>query len=254
MKYCKKITALLLTVVLSICITSCSANESRVETSGEPSSSAVTHAQVIKENDTTIKAEADKKESVGSTEGTKATVKKDSSTSAPSSKAEAKNETSKQIQSTEAATVTTKRNADKTTVKATEKSTGITTTQNPYACFVTIQCKSINENIDDLKPGHEKFVPSNGIILNSCPYIVNDGDTAYDALKAVCKSNNIKLTADNTGYGVYIIGINNLDEKDCGKYSGWKYKVNSSYPSVSCDKAFISAGDKIEFEYVCELS
>lgn len=143
---------------------------------------------------------------------------------------------------------TTKNQAKSTTKKAKE-----TTTKSIKAdsVKVSIQCKEILENMDDLAKGHNDFVPNNGVILSSFSCDFNGNITAYDALKTACEKNNIKLTTKNTGYGIYVVGINNLDEFDCGKYSGWKYKVNGVEPNKACDKYQLSKGDRVEFFYVC---
>lgn len=83
-------------------------------------------------------------------------------------------------------------------------------------------------------------------------YKVNEKASVYDVLKKACEDNNIPLNTKDTVYGAYIAGINNIDEMDCGKYSGWTYYVNDEFPSLSCDKYNVKPGDKIIFSYVCE--
>ena len=77
------------------------------------------------------------------------------------------------------------------------------------------------------------------------------GSTAYDVLKLACNAHGIRLTAKSTSYGVYVVGINNLDEKDCGGASGWMYKVNGTVPMTSCGKYKMDSGDNLVFYYVC---
>lgn len=105
--------------------------------------------------------------------------------------------------------------------------------------------------MDELKEGHEEFVPSDGYIIKNYTYKAKAGYTAYDALKSACNSNDIKLTAQKTSYGVYISGINNLDEFDCGKQSGWMYSVNGIMPNTTCGNVTVDDGDSIVFTYVC---
>ena len=132
--------------------------------------------------------------------------------------------------------------ADKasTTAKATKKANTTKKANAPpkskKVCYITIECKSILKHLGDLKPGHEKYVPSDGYLLRkySCTY--KSGDTAYDILKRSCAAQHIKITAETTMYGVYIAGINNIDEKDCGDESGWLYSVNGKFPSITCGK------------------
>lgn len=141
-----------------------------------------------------------------------------------------------------------------TTVKATTAATTETVTQSPLTeitCTVSIECAEILDNMDSLKAGHEGFIPSDGVILNTYSVTAKASATVYDLLKAACSENDIKLTEQKTLYGTYIAGINNIDEKDCGAQSGWTYTVNGKYPSKSCDKYKLSNGDKVVFKYTC---
>lgn len=148
-------------------------------------------------------------------------------------------------------TTTTKATTIATTKPATTIATTTqSTTEKPY-CVLTIECKEILNNMDDLKAGHENYVPANGYILSSYKVRYSNGDTAYDILKRGCEENNIKLTATTTVYGTYVSGINNLDEFDCGKQSGWLYSVNSTFPRVSCSKQSVNPNDIIIFKYTC---
>lgn len=119
-------------------------------------------------------------------------------------------------------------------------------------CSVTIECKSILDNMEDLKPGHESFVPQNGIIMRRTAVTVKNGSTAYDALKAACDRQGVTMNVSGSVYGKYIVGFNNIDEKDCGKQSGWTYKVNDKSIWQSCDKYVVQDGDVIEFSFVCK--
>ena len=52
---------------------------------------------------------------------------------------------------------------------------------------------------------------------------------------------------------VYIEGIANLYEFDCGGNSGWMYCVNGFFPSYGCSKYEVKDGDVIEWKYTCNL-
>ena len=95
------------------------------------------------------------------------------------------------------------------------------------------------------------FVPNDGYIIHAESHTVDRGSTAYDVLKLACNAHGIRLTARSTSYGVYVVGINNLDEKDCGSASGWMYKVNGTAPMTSCGKYKMDSGDNLVFYYVC---
>ena len=145
---------------------------------------------------------------------------------------------------TKTQTTTKKKKITTTKVKKKKKTDTVT-------CTVTVECKSILDHMDELKEGHEEFVPSDGYIIKNYTYKAKAGYTAYDALKSACNNNDIKLTAQKTSYGVYISGINNLDEFDCGKQSGWMYSVNGIMPNTTCGNVTVDDGDSIVFTYVC---
>ena len=52
---------------------------------------------------------------------------------------------------------------------------------------------------------------------------------------------------------VYIEGIGNLYEYDCGPQSGWMYSVNGTYPGLGCSSYTLADGDVIVFNYTCDL-
>ena len=118
-------------------------------------------------------------------------------------------------------------------------------------CTITVECKNIHKHMSQLKSGHERFVPNDGYIIHAESHTVNRGSTAYDVLKLACNAHGIRLTSKSTSYGVYVVGINNLDEKDCGSASGWMYKVNGTVPMTSCGKYKMDSGDNLVFYYVC---
>lgn len=139
----------------------------------------------------------------------------------------------------------------KTTLKKENDDKVTQTTSSEINCSITIECKSILDNMDDLKSGHESYVPKNGIMLDNYKTTLKSKSTVYDLLKKACNDKGITYTAKDTMYSVYIVGINNIDEKDCGKDSGWMYNVNGSFPNVSADSKRLKDGDKVVFTYTC---
>lgn len=140
---------------------------------------------------------------------------------------------------------TTQKKTTQTTAKTTKKPESTVST-----CTLTIECTAVLDNMSSLKAGHEKYVPDDGYILSNKKMTVSKGDTVYDVLKEACSENGIRLTASNSTFGIYVSGINNIDEKDCGKNSGWTYWVNGSMPMVTCGKYTVNNGDEIKFSYV----
>ena len=53
--------------------------------------------------------------------------------------------------------------------------------------------------------------------------------------------------------GVYIEGIANLYEFDCGPLSGWMYAVNGAFPNYGCGTCKVKSGDRIQWIYTCDL-
>lgn len=122
---------------------------------------------------------------------------------------------------------------------------------------ISIDCKTILDNMDKLDKGLKDYVPSDGIILEPTKYSFSEGETVFDALKAVTAQNKIQMEyqgADANQFStVYIQGINNLYEFSCGELSGWMYLVNDSGAVKGCDNVWLNDGDVIKWRYTCEL-
>lgn len=139
---------------------------------------------------------------------------------------------------------------DKTTTSNTiEKSTTAPKANTDY-CTITIDCTAALKNRDKLKEGHEEYLPSSGYIIKDCSVKYEDGDTVFSLFQRACRENGISMRCRKTGFGMYISGINELDEKDCGGTSGWTYYVDGKFPNISTDNYKLSGGEKIEFKYV----
>lgn len=141
--------------------------------------------------------------------------------------------------------------AQKTTAGTTKKATTSRTQASVVTCTVEIECKKILSNMDSLKAGHEEYVPDDGIIMSTVSVTVKNGQTVYDAVKSACSQKGVTINAVNSSFGIYIAGFNYIDEKDCGRESGWLYYVNGITPGVSCGKYKVKNGDNIVFSYTC---
>lgn len=130
--------------------------------------------------------------------------------------------------------------------KAYESQTAENQTTAPYIkVHITITCSKVVDNPD---LSTDAKLPKDGIILDG--YVaVRNGDSVFDALKAAADDNGISLSYTKSGGSVYIGGINGLNEKQCGRYSGWRYSVNNVYPNVGCGGYTLSDGDSILFGY-----
>lgn len=134
------------------------------------------------------------------------------------------------------------------------------TTQSPeaegtYLCTISIYCDTILKNMDLLNPSKTSSVPSNGCILQTETVEFTPGDTVFDVLQRVTKENGIQMEYSYTAiYGsMYIEGINNLYEFDCGELSGWMYSVNGVFPGFGCSKYVLKNNDVIKWVYTCDL-
>ena len=122
-------------------------------------------------------------------------------------------------------------------------------------CYLTIECKTILGRMEDLTPGKESLIPSDGVILKRTAISFQDGETVFDVLCRATKQYGIHLEYEFTpGFGSYYIeGIHNLYEFDCGAGSGWMYYVNSVKPNYGASKYTLSDGDEIQWRYTCDL-
>ena len=117
-------------------------------------------------------------------------------------------------------------------------------------CYIEIRCDSISNNIgkwtNSIKD--KTIVPINGVILGKVTIIVASNSTVFDVLKKVAAINNISIEASQG----YIKSINQLEQLDAGRGSGWLYWVNNVSPSVVCSSYLIKNGDNIKWQYTCE--
>lgn len=93
----------------------------------------------------------------------------------------------------------------------------------------------------------------NGTMLSEYTVSVPEASTAFDALIAAAKEQQIQVDHADGIFGEYVRGIGGLYEFDCGSESGWLYSVNGVRPSVSAGAYILSQGDVVEFVYTCTL-
>ncbi len=107
--------------------------------------------------------------------------------------------------------------------------------------------------MDILAPGREAFVPANGLILERSEVSFEKGETVFDVLKRVVRDAGIQMEFSYfPAYeSMYIEGIGNLYEKDCGGSSGWLYYVNGVKPNYGVSKYTLEDQDEVIFHYTC---
>jgi len=122
-------------------------------------------------------------------------------------------------------------------------------------CTVSITCATILDNMESLTRGKEEVVPADGVVMSAKTVAFEPGDTVFDVLSSVTKTQKIHMEFTMTPVykSAYIEGINNIYEFDCGELSGWMYKVNGEFPSRGCSAYELSDGDTIEWIYSCSL-
>lgn len=133
--------------------------------------------------------------------------------------------------------------------------TSSSTEQPKKTCTILISCKTILLNMNLLDSEKHEIIPNDGIILDKTTVELSDNDTVFDVLKRETKRNKIHLEFSETPMynSMYIEGIYNLYEFDCGELSGWMYSVNGEYPNVGCSAYQLHGGENIEWNYTCNL-
>lgn len=154
--------------------------------------------------------------------------------------------------------------ADTSKTQTQKRAAKAASTSNAYSSAVKTELQNLCEieivcgNAAEYAKNHTSVVLSDkatsGVILQSTAAEIHDGDTAFDILKRVCKSNKIALEFTKTPLysSYYIEGIGGLYEFDCGSLSGWIYSVNGEKPNRSCSEYAVNDGDKIVFAYTCK--
>ena len=128
-------------------------------------------------------------------------------------------------------------------------------TSSTLQCTFSIRCDTILNNMEQCEENKKSIVPQNGTILPTQTVTFSSGESVYDVLLRVCKSNGIHMEAEWTPIynSAYIEGIANLYEFDVGALSGWMYKVNGWFPNYGCSRYSLANGDVVEWVYTCDL-
>jgi len=98
-------------------------------------------------------------------------------------------------------------------------------------------------------------LPEGGVILAETEIELEAGESVWNLLQRVCRENGVALEADWTpAYNTaYVRGIGHLYEFDCGRGSGWIYRVNGAVPNVGCSSCTLQPGDTVEWLYTCDF-
>lgn len=123
-------------------------------------------------------------------------------------------------------------------------------------CTMTIRCDSILEHMEDLVPEKQPLIPADGILYTGKDLTIEAGSTVFDLLAREVRDAKLHMEFSRSALydSVYVEGIGNLYEFDCGPLSGWMYKVNGGFPDHGCSQQKLADGDLVEWVYVCEYN
>ena len=122
-------------------------------------------------------------------------------------------------------------------------------------CTLEVRCDTLLGKLDQMTPEKAALVPENGILLETVELEFNGGESVFDVFRKVLREEKIHFEyVDASAYdSVYIEGIGNIYEFDCGPQSGWMYSVNGVHPGLGCSAYTLADGDVIVFNYTCDL-
>lgn len=122
-------------------------------------------------------------------------------------------------------------------------------------CTLEVRCDTLLGKLDKLPKEKATLVPENGILLETVEVEFTGGESVFDVFRKVLREEKIHFEyVDASAYdSVYIEGIGNIYEFDCGPQSGWMFSVNGIYPGLGCSAYTLADGDVIVFNYTCDL-
>lgn len=122
-------------------------------------------------------------------------------------------------------------------------------------CTLEIRCDTLLQNLDQMTKEKADLVPEDGTLLAVTEVEFTGGNSVFDVFRQTLRDEKIHFEyVDATAYdSVYIEGIGNLYEYDCGPQSGWMYSVNGVHPGLGCSSYTLADGDVIVFSYTCDL-
>lgn len=140
-----------------------------------------------------------------------------------------------------------------TTSPATQAPTTAPPQINNINVTMEIKCNLILNNPD---LNTTASIPSDGYFLKSTGYTTAENSTVFDVFEKACTSSDIQYVYSGSASrnNVYISSIAGLTQKECGKYSGWKYRVNGIAPSVGASMYKLKDGDIISWYYAINIT
>ena len=248
--FMKKYMVWLISALMAVSMTACSntqkkdtKDQAQITTAAKENATQTEAAKTISKKEKNEKKK-DKKKSQKSKKNSKKTKsstakkKETSTTTAKKKKVKKKKTKEKTTKNTKETTKTTTASKNESTVQTAENQT--TEAKQEQSCEFLISCKTVLSNKSALQSNYQ--VPAGGKIYEK-KMEFEEGDTVMDVLK--------RTGVDIDVSKGYVAGIDGLYEFDCGKNSGWMYRVNGKFPNYMAGKCKLHDGDKVEWLYTC---
>ena len=250
--FMKKYMVWLISALMAVSMTACSnaqkkdtKDQAQITTAAKESATQTEAAKTTSKKEKNEKKK-DKKKSQKSKKNSKKTKsstakKKETSTTTAKKKKVKKKKTKEKTtktKNTKETTKTTTASKNESTVQTAENQT--TEAKQEQSCEFLISCKKVLSNKSALQSNYQ--VPAGGKIYEK-KMEFEEGDTVMDVLK--------RTGVDIDVSKGYVAGIDGLYEFDCGKNSGWMYRVNGKFPNYMAGKCKLHDGDKVEWLYTC---
>jgi len=122
-------------------------------------------------------------------------------------------------------------------------------------CTLEIRCDTLLDKQDRMTSEKAALVPSDGVILPVTEVEFTGGESVFDVFRKILREEKIHFEyIDASAYdSVYVEGIGNLYEYDCGPQSGWMFSVNGINPGLGCSAYTLADGDAIVFSYTSDM-
>lgn len=243
--FMKKYMVWLISALMAVSMTACSntqkkdtKDQAQITTAEKEKATQTEAAKITSKKGKKNEKKKDKKKSQKSKKNSKKTKSSTSKKKKISATTAKKKTTKEKTTKTKNTKETTTASKNESTVQTAENQT--TEAKQEQSCEFLISCKTVLSNKSALQSNYQ--VPSGGKIYEK-KMEFEEGDTVMDVLK--------RTGVDIDVSKGYVAGIDGLYEFDCGKNSGWMYRVNGKFPNYMAGKCKLHAGDKVEWLYTC---
>lgn len=244
----KKYMVWLISALMAVSMTACSntqkkdtKDQAQITTAAKENETQTEAAKTTSKKENKNEKKKDKKKTSKKKSQKKKDSKKTKSSTDKKKKTSAKTTSKKKTtktKNTKETTKTTTASKNESTAQTAENQT--TEAKQEQSCEFLISCKTVLSNKSALQSNYQ--VPSGGKIYEK-KMEFEEGDTVMDVLK--------RTGVDIDVSKGYVAGIDGLYEFDCGKNSGWMYRVNGKFPNYMAGKCKLHDGDKVEWLYTC---